>query len=395
MLAEMLRRWQTLRDDNRPTPIVTRDRHTVSVLNGACQRLLIERGEVQPPVQYGHLEFGVGDEVIAHRTDRMQHRPGQTSGYVRNGARGTVTAANAQQLTVDFDGIGKMDLRAVWVANGGVGLAYALTSHAVQGATQPASTSVISQGATRPELVVNITRGIHDNCVAIARREDAGLARWHQEDDLTTSVARSIRDDSATPAIALIPAEASQSLAALKAASEAGLLTQHEAEVFAHGRIRQIQRRARHNADAALRSLTPPPTGATAWMRALWRRAAEVAATYRDRWTPRIRRTARTTQAVLGQAPQLPPARQAEYDHAAAAIHDALSAITQQIGPHHSSTLPSAAVPDDWISDLEQSPSMLDNMDALRKAAQDANSILTTIQTDIDAYNAVSAIGTR
>ena len=396
MHAEMLRRWQALRDKNRPTPIVTRDRHTVSVLNGACQQLLIERGEVQPPVQYEHLEFGVGDEVIAHRTDRRQHRLGQTSGYVRNGARGTVTAANAQQLTVDFDGIGKLDLPAAWVANGGVSLAYALTSHAVQGATQPASTSIISQGATRPELVVNITRGIHDNCVAIARREDAGLAHWrHNDDDLATSVARSIRDDSATPAIALIPAEASQSLAALKAASEAGLLTQHEAEVFAHGRIRQIQRRARHNADAALRSLTPPPTGATAWMRALWRRAAEAAATYRDRWTPRTRRTARTTQAVLGQAPQLTPARQAEYDHATAAIHDALDAITQQIGPHHPSPLPSAAVPDDWISDLEQSPSMLDNMDALRKAAQDANSILTTIQTDIDDYNAVSAIGIR
>ena len=206
MLAAMLRRWQTLRDQNRPAPIVTQDRHTVSVLNGACQRLLIERGEVQPPVQYGHLEFGVGDEVIAHRTDRTQHRPGHTSGYVRNGARGTVTAANAQELTVDFDGIGKLNLPAAWVANGGVGLAYALTSHAVQGATQPASTSVISQGATLPELVVNITRGTHDNHVAIVRREDAGLTRWrHNDDDLTTSVARSIRDKPATPPIALIP----------------------------------------------------------------------------------------------------------------------------------------------------------------------------------------------
>lgn len=70
-------------------------------------------------------------------------------------------------------------------------------------------------------------------------------------------------------------------------------------------------------------------------------------------------------------------------------------AITQQIGPHHPSTLPSAAGPDDWISDLEQSPSMLDNMDALRTAAQDANSTLTTIQADIDDYNTVSAIGIR
>ncbi len=38
---------------------------------------------------------------------------------------------------------------------------------------------------------------------------------------------------------------------------------------------------------------------------------------------------------------------------------------------------------------------MLDNMAALRKAAQDHNSTLTTIQADVDAYNAVSAIGIR
>ena len=396
MLAAMLRRWQKLRDQDRPAPIVAGDRRTVSVLNGACQRLLIERGEVQPPVPYGHLEFGVGDEVVAHRTDRMQHRPGQTSGYVRNGARGTVTAADAQELTVDFDGIGKLNLPAAWVANGGVGLAYALTSHAVQGATQPASTSVISQGATLPELVVNISRGTHDNHVAIVRREGAGLARWrHDDEDLTASVARSIRDKPATPAIALIPIEASRSLAALRAASEAGLLTQHETEVFTHRRTRQVQRRARHNPDAALRPLAPPPNGAAAWMRALWRRAAEAAAIYRDRWTPRTQRPAQASEAVLGDAPQLPPARQAEYDRAAAAAHDAINAITQEIGPRDVPTRPSAAGPNDWISGLERSPSMLDDLAALRAAAQDAHNTIAAIQTDLDDYNAVSAIGLR
>ena len=40
-------------------------------------------------------------------------------------------------------------------------------------------------------------------------------------------------------------------------------------------------------------------------------------------------------------------------------------------------------------------PNMLNNLAALRKAAQDANSILTNTQTDIDDYNAVSAIGIR
>ena len=38
---------------------------------------------------------------------------------------------------------------------------------------------------------------------------------------------------------------------------------------------------------------------------------------------------------------------------------------------------------------------MLDNMAALRAAAQDANSTIATLQTDIDDYDAISAIGIR
>ena len=40
-------------------------------------------------------------------------------------------------------------------------------------------------------------------------------------------------------------------------------------------------------------------------------------------------------------------------------------------------------------------PSILDVRAALRTAAQDAYSTLTTIQTDVDDYNAVSAIAIR
>ena len=38
---------------------------------------------------------------------------------------------------------------------------------------------------------------------------------------------------------------------------------------------------------------------------------------------------------------------------------------------------------------------MLDDLAALRNAEQDVNSTLTTIQTDVDAYNAVSAVAIR
>ena len=137
------------------------------------------------------------------------------------------------------------------------------------------------------------------------------------------------------------------------------------------------------------------PNGAAAWMHALWRRTAEAAAIYIDRWTPRTQRPTRATEPVLGHTPQLPPARQAEYDHAAAAANDAINAITHQIGPHNVPTRPSATGPDDWISGLEQSPSMLDDLAALHAAAQDAHNTITAIQTDLDDYNAVSAIGLR
>ena len=79
---------------------------------------------------------------------------------------------------MDSEGIGTIELPSAWIARGGADLAYCVTSYAVQGATQPASTSVIVAGATLPELVVDITRGRTDNHVILTSRADSEFSRW-------------------------------------------------------------------------------------------------------------------------------------------------------------------------------------------------------------------------
>ena len=64
-------RWMRLRTDNKGAPIVTRDNATRRTLNELCQRLLLDAGDIEAPVSYGGVRLGVGDEVLARRTDRL------------------------------------------------------------------------------------------------------------------------------------------------------------------------------------------------------------------------------------------------------------------------------------------------------------------------------------
>ena len=75
-------------------------------------------------------------------------------------------------VTVDFDGIGTIDLPRTFfdhhqAAGGrtevGIDHAYALTSYAVQGSTRNVSTSRVDATATRAETYVDITRGRDEN----------------------------------------------------------------------------------------------------------------------------------------------------------------------------------------------------------------------------------------
>ena len=234
--TEAVSRWMSLRLEGRGHPIVTRDNATRRTLNELCQSLLLDAGKIEAPITYGPLRLGVGDEVLARRTDRTL-TAGPPGSYIRNGARGRVIAAGSGSATVNFDGIGTIELPAAWLARGGADLAYCVTFYAVQGATQPTSTSVIAAGANLPELVVDITRGKTDNHVILIDKGDSELSRWRiGPEDLLEEVAGSIRPLDLTPAIhadaTLTASEAScaaDSLAALDAATEAGRLTEHEA----------------------------------------------------------------------------------------------------------------------------------------------------------------------
>lgn len=159
---QMLSRWWDahLRGDDHP--MVDRRNVTRHRLNRLAHTLHRANGDVGEAelVASGDRRFSVGDRVAARRPARDLHPEGNRQAYVRNGAQGTVTALHEDALTVDFDGIGSIQVPRPFIDGPSPGLdhAYALTSYAVQGSTHPVSTSRIDT-ATRAEAYVDITRG--------------------------------------------------------------------------------------------------------------------------------------------------------------------------------------------------------------------------------------------
>ncbi|HRY10977.1 MAG TPA: hypothetical protein P5544_13500, partial [Candidatus Nanopelagicales bacterium] len=119
------------------------------------------------------------DRITARAPNRDLHVDGDRHAYVRNGALGTIVAVRPDRrdpaddtLTVDFDGIGTIDIPRSFFDHHrtpagrpevGIDHAYALTSYAVQGSTRDVSTSRVDATATRSETYVDITRGRHAN----------------------------------------------------------------------------------------------------------------------------------------------------------------------------------------------------------------------------------------
>lgn len=201
MYIGLVQRWSQLREQQKPSPIVVGDNNTRSVLNTICQQLRHHHGEIEAPHQYGPLAFAVGDEVIARHTDRYMRS--NTGDFVRNGATGTVTATGPDAVVVNFDGIGQVALPAPWITQDFLNLSYALTSYAVQGATQATSTSLLTTGAQQAQLLVNITRGRTDNHIAVIAPTDSELSHWRGTDsqDIKDAVAQTVRPNDSVPAI--------------------------------------------------------------------------------------------------------------------------------------------------------------------------------------------------
>ncbi|HWJ64695.1 MAG TPA: MobF family relaxase [Acidimicrobiales bacterium] len=190
MYRQVLGRWWDAHLAGLDHPMVDRRNSTRRQLNRLAHELRRVHGEVgdQEVIASGDRRFSVGDRVTARAPARHLHVADDRHAYVRNGALGTVTAIGSQPdshadvLTVDFDGIGPIDLPRQFFdhhrGTGGhmeVGIdhAYALTSYAVQGSTREVSTSRVDATTTRAETYVDITRGRQANHLYLTTATDA------------------------------------------------------------------------------------------------------------------------------------------------------------------------------------------------------------------------------
>lgn len=190
MYRQVLARWWDAHQAGREHPMVDRRNSTRRQLNRLAHLLRQVNGElgVDEVAASGDRRFAVGDRVTARAPNRDLHVPGDRHAYVRNGALGTIVAVapssggpDGDTLTVDFDGIGSIDLPRTFFDHHrtgagrtevGIDHAYALTSYAVQGSTRSVSTSRVDATATRAETYVDITRGRDANHLYLTAASD-------------------------------------------------------------------------------------------------------------------------------------------------------------------------------------------------------------------------------
>jgi ATP-dependent exoDNAse (exonuclease V) alpha subunit len=190
MYRHVLGRWWDAHRDGLDHPMVDRRNTTRQQLNRLAHLMRRVHGELgdQTLAASGNRTFAVGDRVTARAPNRELHVEGDRHAYVRNGALGTVVAVHPDRtdnardtLTVDFDGIGRIDIPRSFFdhhqarsgrSEVGIDHAYALTSYAVQGSTRDVSTSRVDATATRAETYVDITRGRHANHLYLTAATD-------------------------------------------------------------------------------------------------------------------------------------------------------------------------------------------------------------------------------
>jgi conjugative relaxase-like TrwC/TraI family protein len=186
---QVLARWWTTHLAGHDHPMVDRRNTTRQQLNRLAHQLRQVHGEIGTDeiLASNNRGFSIGDRISARIPARGLHPPGNRRAYVRNGALGTITAishhhnADKETITVAFDDIGTITIPRGFFDHhrtpagrieAGIDHAYALTSYAVQGATNPESTSRIDPTANRSEAYVDITRGQHANHLYLTNPTD-------------------------------------------------------------------------------------------------------------------------------------------------------------------------------------------------------------------------------
>jgi conjugative relaxase-like TrwC/TraI family protein len=169
----MLQRWYHSRQEGHPHPMVHGRNRERRILNHVAQLILADEAEIDLSASIklrDERHLAVGDEVIAKHGDRSIHPHGQPGAWMRNGTTGRISAIHPgltpedDRIDIDTDdGTISCPRTTFDRRRGGIDLAYAVTSYAVQGSTRNASTSAITPTTSRSELYVDMTRGRHDN----------------------------------------------------------------------------------------------------------------------------------------------------------------------------------------------------------------------------------------
>lgn len=125
----LIERWTAAREryGDEQAVMICRDNARRERLNELCRARLGERGQLGESVEIGGRRWAVGERVIARRNDRGRD--------LDNGMRGTIESVDERQgVLIRLDAGGRRQLDVEYVREH-VEHAYALTGHAMQGAT--------------------------------------------------------------------------------------------------------------------------------------------------------------------------------------------------------------------------------------------------------------------
>jgi len=310
--APLAQRWFDQRDQGRPHPIVERRNEIRTILNTIIQQVRAHSGEIGDLIEVGERTYGVGDQLVARAPNKDLHPQGEPELYIRNGVGGIITEIHENGIVVEFEDLGSIAIDAEW-AGAHTDLSYAVTSYAVQGATFEASTSALGHGASQAELLVNITRGRHQNAVMVVGAGDDELSALSEQaqQQLASGVAESVRDNS-SPTLPEIDNSIgkTQNYASAAGTLDLALLRRHAGAQTNDPLIQRARTERLAEMRVATR-LNPPDdfaayfgaAPATPWLNQAWKDAAVALAAYREEWGQRLGPTSNEKWAwLLGPA---------------------------------------------------------------------------------------------
>ena len=201
-LAASLRKAVLDRDNSRANPMIERRNSSRIVLNEALQHVRVQRGEVTNLTTYGQRQYGIGDEIVSRQNSRQLHPEDKPDEYLRNGTKGVITNITNDGTAIADFGQGPIHIDPEILATKAFQLGYSITSYGVQGGTFPGSNSHSSPGASKAEVLVNMSRGTQDNHLIISGNSDEEYSQFFEPDDrgLATQLVESMPASENVPA---------------------------------------------------------------------------------------------------------------------------------------------------------------------------------------------------